>query len=359
MSEKITIYKAKAAEAIELLSELIEIQSFSRAEDIAADHVASFFEKKQLTVNRSGNNVWVKSKYWLDDQPTILLNSHIDTVKPAASYTRNPFKAEINDGKLYGLGSNDAGGPLVCLIQAFLQYQEEPNLPYNLILAATAEEEISGAQGVASILPALGPIYLGIVGEPTLMNMAVAEKGLVVLDCEAKGLSGHAARDEGENAIYKALQEIEKLKAFQFEKESAFLGPIKKTVTLIEAGTQHNVVPDSCKFVVDVRTTDAYSNLETVQIIRNLLDLEVSPRSLRLNSSGIDEMHPVVKQGESLGMKSYGSPTLSDQALMPFDTIKIGPGDSARSHTADEYIEIDEIDSGIKGYIKLLENLKI
>ena len=352
-------YDSKTQEAVTLLSGMIEIQSFSREEDQVADYLETYILEKGLSPNRSGNNIWLKSKCWDESKPVILLNSHIDTVKPASTYIKDPFKAQIIGGKLYGLGSNDAGGPLVCLIQTFLHFQNEKNLPYNLILAATAEEEISGANGVASILDELGKIDLGIVGEPTLMDMAVAEKGLVVLDCKAKGISGHAAREEGENAIYKALIEIEKLKNFQFEKESDYLGPIKKTVTLIESGTQHNVVPDSCKFVVDVRTTDAYTNEETVRIIDELMEVEVKPRSLRLNSSGLPQHHPIVKRGESLGMQKYGSPTLSDQALMPFDTIKIGPGDSARSHTADEYIGIDEIEAGIEGYIELLTGLEL
>lgn len=359
MSKIDSTYDPKTQDAVALLSGMIEIQSFSREEEAVASFVESYFKDKGLSPQRSGNNLWLKSKFWDDAKPTILLNSHIDTVKPAASYTLDPFQAQVMDGKLYGLGSNDAGGPLVCLMQAFLHYHDQEQLPYNLILAATAEEEISGANGVASILSELGKVDLAIVGEPTLMDMAVAEKGLVVLDCEAKGVSGHAARNEGENAIYKALNEIDKLKNFQFEKESAYLGPIKKTVTLIEAGTQHNVVPDSCKFVVDVRTTDAYSNAETVKIIDDLMDVEVEPRSIRLNSSGLSQDHSIVKRGESLGMKKYGSPTLSDQALMPFDTIKIGPGDSARSHTADEYIGIDEIENGINGYIALLKDLKL
>ncbi|UXX78742.1 M20 family metallo-hydrolase [Reichenbachiella carrageenanivorans] len=359
MPEVAHTYDPRTQEAVALLSGMIEIQSFSREENQVADFVETYFTQKGLKPHRAGHNLWLKSKYWDDAKPTILLNSHMDTVKPAASYTLDPFKAQIIDGKLYGLGSNDAGGPLVCLIQAFLHYQSKENLPFNLILAATAEEEISGANGVASILPELGTIDLGIVGEPTLMDMAVAEKGLIVIDCEAKGVSGHAARNEGENAIYKALAEIEKLRNYEFEKESAFLGPIKKTVTLIEAGTQHNVVPDSCKFVIDVRTTDAYSNAETVRILDELLDVEVRPRSIRLNSSGLPLDHPIIKKGESMGMKKYGSPTLSDQALMPFQTIKIGPGDSARSHTADEYIGVDEIEAGVKGYIELLKNLKL
>lgn len=352
-------YSTNAKEAIKLLAGLIEIQSFSREEDKTADYLAFYLKSKGVKVERKGNNIWAKSLVFSTDKPTILLNSHHDTVKPASSYTLDPFKAQIIEGKLHGLGSNDAGGPLVSLIITFLNFYDQENLPFNLVLAATAEEEISGANGVASILSELGKIDLGIVGEPTLMDMAIAEKGLIVLDCEAKGVSGHAARDEGENAIYKALLEIEKLKNFKFDKSSDYLGPIKKTVTLIEAGTQHNVVPDSCKFVVDVRTTDAYSNQEVVDVLKANIDVDITPRSLRLNSSGLPQDHPVVLKGESLGMKKYGSPTLSDQALMPFPTIKIGPGDSARSHTADEYIYLDEIDKGINLYIQLLNGLNL
>lgn len=350
-------YKARTNEAVKLLAELISIESFSRQEEKTAKALADFFSARSISTQRSGNNVWVQNEHFDSNKPTILLNSHHDTVKPAKTYTLDPFNPQIVGGKLYGLGSNDAGGPLVSLIMTFLHYYDAKGLPYNLILAATAEEEVSGAGGVASILSLLPKIDLGIVGEPTLMDMAVAEKGLIVLDCEVKGVSGHAARDEGENAIYKAINEIQKLKNFEFEKVSVHLGPIKKTVTLIESGTQHNVVPDSCKFVVDVRTTDAYSNAETVDILERLLDVDITPRSLRLNSSGISIDHPIVKRGLSLGMQSYGSPTLSDQALMNFDTIKIGPGDSARSHTADEYILIDEIEQGIDLYIKLLDGL--
>lgn len=359
MREVKTKYETLSHEAIQLLTDLIEIKSYSRQEDQAADYLTAYFVSKGLNPSRSGNNVWIKSKIFDEDKPTILLNSHIDTVKPASTYTLDPFKPLVKKGKLYGLGSNDAGGALVCLIQTFIHLNLQTDLPFNLILAATAEEEISGENGIASILPKLGQIDLGIVGEPTLMNMAIAEKGLVVLDCIAKGKSGHAARNEGENAIYKALVAIEKLKDFEFDLVSPLLGPVKKTVAMIEAGTQHNVVPDQCSFVVDVRTTDAYSNAETVRIITDLLDVEVNPRSLRLNSSGLSEAHPIVVRGEALGMEKYGSPTLSDQALMPFDTIKIGPGDSARSHTADEYIGLDEIEKGIDGYISLLEKLNI
>ncbi|MCV9386205.1 M20 family metallo-hydrolase [Reichenbachiella ulvae] len=337
---------------------MIETESFSRQEENVAKVVRDFLLSKNIELNLSGHNTWAKSRHFDGSKPTILLNSHIDTVKPASTYTLDPFKAQIIEGRLHGLGSNDAGGPLVSLIMAFVHFYDQENLPFNLILAATAEEEVSGANGIASLIPELGKVDLAIVGEPTLMDMAIAEKGLIVIDCEAKGVSGHAAREEGVNAIYKALDEIEKLRKLEF-KESEVFGPIKKTVTLIESGTQHNVVPDSCKFVIDVRTTDAYSNQEVVDILQKELDVEVKPRSLRLNSSGISPDHPIVKRGESLGMKKYGSPTLSDQALMPYTSIKIGPGDSARSHTADEFIYVDEIEKGIELYIKLLDGLGI
>ncbi|UXP31332.1 M20 family metallo-hydrolase [Reichenbachiella agarivorans] len=352
-------YHNNTREAVALLSAMIETESLSREEENVAKLVRKFLENKGVAVHQKRNNLWAKSKTFSKHKPTILLNSHIDTVKPAKSYTLDPFKAQIIEGRLHGLGSNDAGGPLVSLIMTFLHFHELSDLPYNLILAVTAEEEISGINGIASIISELGKIDLAIVGEPTLMDMAIAEKGLIVIDCEAKGVSGHAAREEGVNAIYKALTEIEKLKNYQFEKESAYLGPIKKTVTLIEAGTQHNVVPDSCRFVLDVRTTDAYTNQEVVEILEREIDVIFNPRSLRLNSSGISPEHPIVLRGESLGMKKYGSPTLSDQALMPFKSIKIGPGDSARSHTADEYIYVDEIEKGIQLYIQLLDGLVI
>ncbi|WP_109830492.1 M20 family metallo-hydrolase [Reichenbachiella versicolor] len=352
-------YSPKTEEAVNLLAAMIGLESFSRNEGLVADYIKEFLFSKGVQVRRRNNNLWATSTHWDDEKPTILLNSHHDTVRPSKSYTLDPFEAQIIDGRLYGLGSNDAGGPLVSLIQAFLHFYDQDDLPYNLVLAATAEEEISGENGIASILEEIGDIDLGIIGEPTLMDMAIAEKGLVVIDCEAKGKSGHAARNEGVNAIYKAMTDIGKLKDFKFEKVSNHLGPINVTVTQVEAGRQHNVVPDSCKFVIDVRTTDAYSNKETVDIISSLIESEVEPRSLRLNSSGISEDHPVVKRGEAIGMRKYGSPTLSDQALLDFTTIKIGPGDSARSHTADEYIYVDEIENGINLYIKLLNHLDI
>mgnify|MGYP000380079505 FL=1 len=346
-----------SSQAISLLKQLIETPSLSREEDASAAILEKFFNENGVATHRMGNNVWAKNLHFDDSKPTILLNSHHDTVKPNAGYTNDPFAAIEKDRKLYGLGSNDAGGCLVSLITTFLHFHSQEGLQYNLILAATAEEEISGKDGIESLLKVLPAIDVGIVGEPTLMDMAIAEKGLMVLDCLAKGQSGHAAREEGDNAIYKAIKDIEWFKNYQFPKVSEMLGPVKMSVTMIDAGSQHNVVPDECRFVVDVRTTDAYSNQETLDIIKANVSSEVTPRSTRLNPSGIDINHPIVKAGSSLGRKTYGSPTLSDQALMPFPTLKIGPGDSARSHTADEFIYVNEIEEGIGLYIKLLSTV--
>ncbi|MFW5761877.1 MAG: M20 family metallo-hydrolase [Cyclobacteriaceae bacterium] len=346
-------------DAILLLQQLISTQSFSREEGATAEILASFFEEKGISGQRKHNNFWVQNLYYNPELPTILLNSHHDTVKPGKGWSRDPFTPQIEDGKLFGLGSNDAGGPLVALIFTFLHFYEKENLPYNLILAATAEEEISGKNGVALILPDLGKIDLGIIGEPTGMQMAIAEKGLMVIDAEAKGKTGHAARDEGENALYKALEDIQWLRKHQFPMDSELLGPVKMTVTQIEAGYQHNVIPDSCKYVIDVRSNEHYSNQQLFAVLQKNLKAELNARSFRLNSSGITLEHPVVKRGLSLGLITYGSPTLSDQALMNFDTLKIGPGASARSHTADEFIYLHEIEEGMDIYIRLLENLKI
>jgi len=346
-----------SSQAISLLKQLIETPSLSREEDASAAILEKFFNENGVATHRMGNNVWAKNLHFDDSKPTILLNSHHDKVKPNAGYTNDPFAAIEKDRILYGLGSNDAGGCLVSLITTFLHFHSQEGLQYNLILAATAEEEISGKDGIESLLKVLPAIDFGIVGEPTLMDMAIAEKGLMVLDCLAKGQSGHAAREEGDNAIYKAIKDIEWFKNYQFPKVSEMLGPVKMSVTMIDAGSQHNVVPDECRFVVDVRTTDAYSNQETLDIIKANVSSEVTPRSTRLNPSGIDINHPIVKAGSSLGRKTYGSPTLSDQALMPFPTLKIGPGDSARSHTADEFIYVNEIEEGIGLYIKLLSTV--
>ncbi len=345
-------------EAIGLLKKLISTESFSRQEENAANIMESFLNEKGLTTNRKGNNIWVKSANWDNNKPVILLNSHLDTVKPSSKWTYNPFSPTVEGDIFYGLGSNDAGGPLVSLMATFFLLTEKEQ-PYNLIFAATAEEEVSGTNGVASILDELGKIDLGIVGEPTLMQMAVAEKGLLVLDCEAKGKAGHAARNEGDNAIYKALKDIEWFRTFEFPKISDLFGPVKMTVSQINAGYQHNVVPDSCKFVVDVRVNELYSNQEAADIINLNVDCDAIPRSTRLNSSRISMDHPVVKRGIKLGREYYGSPTTSDQALMNFTTLKIGPGDSARSHTADEFIKISEIREGIGLYYQLLNDLDI
>ncbi len=345
--------------AIDLLKQLIQIPSLSRQEDQTADCIADFLLRQGVAIKRQGNNVWAFNQAFSAGRPTILLNSHHDTVRAKQDWTRDPHAATLEGDTLYGLGSNDAGGPLVSLIACFLHFYERKDLPYNLIMAATAEEEISGPNGIASILPQLGTIDLGIVGEPTEMQLAIAEKGLMVMDCYGKGKSGHAARNEGINAIYASIPDINWFQNYQFEEVSDFLGPVKMSVTQINAGTQHNVVPDECHFVVDVRTNELYSNQEAFDIIDQHTQCEVKPRSFRLNSSRLAPDHPIVRRGRELGRETYGSPTLSDQALMPFPTLKIGPGDSARSHTADEYILLSEIEAGVELYIQMLEGLEL
>lgn len=344
-------------DALSLLKKLISIPSFSREEDKTAQEIESFLSYKGIKTHRKGNNVWAYNQFYEDKKPTILLNSHHDTVKPNKGYTKDPFSPIVEDEKLFGLGSNDAGGALVSLIGTFLYFYDRNDLKYNLVLAATAEEEISGKEGIESIIPELGKLDFAIVGEPTEMNLAIAEKGLLVLDCTSKGKSGHAARNEGENAIYKALKDIAWFRDYSFTKVSPTLGPIKMTVSLINAGTQHNVVPDRCSFTVDVRVTDAYTNEEILKIIRQFVDCEVAPRSTRLKSSFISVDHPIVKAGIALGRKTYGSPTLSDQALLNIPSLKCGPGDSARSHIADEFIYLKEIEEGIELYVKMLEEV--
>lgn len=344
---------------INLLKLLIATPSLSRNEEDAAQVIRQFLVDAKIPFNTKMNNTWIKNQFWKDGLPVILLNSHIDTVKAASGYTRNPFSPDEENGILYGLGSNDAGGPLVTLLAVFMHFNSIKNLPFNLIYAATAEEEISGLNGLASILGEIGPLDLAIVGEPTKMQMAIAEKGLMVLDCTAHGKSGHAAREEGENALYKAIADIEKIRNFRFEKISEILGPVKMSVTMINSGTQHNVVPDTCTFVVDVRTNEHYSNQQAFEIINQLVDSDVVPRSFRLNSSGIPVDHHIVKKGMSLGLNYYGSPTTSDQAVIPYPSIKIGPGDSARSHTADEHILISEMEEGFRIYVDLLTDLTI
>lgn len=349
--------KSLTEESITLLMQLIALPSFSKEEEKTADLIQNFLESKGVSTNRKMNNVWCFNKHFDAAKPTILLNSHHDTVKPNNGYTLNPFEPLILNRKLYGLGSNDAGGALVSLLATFLYFSENQNLNYNLMYAASSEEEISGKDGVELILPELGKIDFAIVGEPTQMHLAIAEKGLMVLDCTVKGKSGHAAREEGDNAIYKTIKVMDWFQSFQFPKISDTLGPIKMSVTMILAGTQHNVVPDVCSFVVDVRTTDVYSNSEVLEIIKENIDCEIIPRSMRLNSSAIDKNHPIVIAGIELGRKTYGSPTSSDQAVMNFPSLKIGPGDSARSHTADEFICLSEIEEGIELYIKMLNEI--
>jgi len=355
---------ALTEQAIGLLQRLIATPSFSKEEDLTAQLIVEFLGNYQLPVQRLANNVWCKSESWRDDLPVILLNSHHDTVKPNPGYTLDPFEPIVKDGKLYGLGSNDAGGCLVSLIATFIYYnhlflQQPEKQTFNLILAATAEEEISGSGGVELLLPHLGKIDLGIVGEPTLTQLAIAEKGLMVIDCTVRGKAGHAAREEGENAFYKALKDIEWFRTYQFPKISPLLGPVKMSVTIINAGSQHNVIPEKCTFTVDIRTTDVYRNAEILEIIRQNVNCEVKERSFRLNASSISPQHPIVQRGLALGKTTYASPTTSDQALMPFTTIKVGPGDSARSHSADEYIWLHEISEGIEFYVQLLDGLNI
>ncbi len=344
---------------IDLLKTLISKQSFSKEEKDAAAAMRAFLDKEQIPYKTKENNTWALNKYFSKDKPTVLLDSHIDTVRPAQGYTKDPFSPIEEGDKLFGLGSNDAGGPLVSLLATFIHFYDRNDLPFNIVFAATAEEEISGRRGLEIVLPEVAPITFAIIGEPTKMELAIAEKGLLVLDCYAHGKSGHAAREEGDNALYKAIQDIEKLKNFEFEKVSKVLGKVKISVTQIEAGTQHNVVPDICHFVVDVRTNEHYTNKEAAEIIDRLIDSEVKPRSVRLNSSGISEYHPFAKLVKGENINIYGSPTTSDQAIISFLSVKMGPGDSARSHTADEYIYKSEIKAGIKLFIKLLEKLHI
>ena len=346
------------SEAITLLSSLVSIPSVSREEQQVADFLQNYMERSGIMTGRSGNNIWCISPMFDPKKPTILLNSHIDTVKPVNGWRKQPFTAKMEDGKLYGLGSNDAGASVVSLFEVY-RYLSATEQAYNLIFLASCEEEVSGKNGIESVLPQLPPIALGVVGEPTEMHPAIAEKGLMVLDVTAHGKAGHAARDEGENAIYKALDDIQWFRNYRFSKESSFLGPVKMSVTQVNAGTQHNVVPDICTFVVDIRSNECYSNEELFQEICSHIQSEAKARSFRLNSSHIDAEHPFVKRAVELGRTPFGSPTLSDQALMRFPSVKIGPGKSSRSHTADEYIRVSEIEEAIGMYIKILDGLVI
>jgi acetylornithine deacetylase/succinyl-diaminopimelate desuccinylase-like protein len=345
-------------DSISLLKELIAIPSFSREESATADCIEQFFRARQIQPNRYLNNVWVTNRYFDESKPTLLLNSHHDTVKPNKAYTIDPFAAIEKEEKLFGLGSNDAGGSLVSLLAVFLHYYAQENLAYNIVYAATAEEEISGKNGIEALLPQLPTIEYGIVGEPTQMQMAVAERGLLVLDAVATGKPGHAARNEGDNALYKAIKDIQWIENYQFERVSELLGPVKMTVTVIETENKaHNVIPSSCNFVIDVRVNECYVFEEVINTIQSNLQSAVQPRSLRMKSSAIPLDHPLVLAGKKLGRSWYGSPTTSDKALMPFLTLKMGPGDSARSHSADEFIYLTEIEEGIKLYIAILDQL--
>lgn len=344
-------------DTIDLLKNMIRIPSVSREEKDAADYMERWMKGNGFEARRLGNNLWMESGP-ADGRPTILLNAHIDTVKPASGYTRDPFTPEIEDGCLYGLGSNDDGGSLIALLETYSRLIQKEQ-PYRLIFSATAEEEVSGKGGLDLILPELGLIDFGVMGEPTGMRMAVAERGLMVLDCTAYGKSGHAARNEGVNAIYKAIEDIQWFKSHSFDRVSDFLGAVKMSVTQINAGTQHNVVPDRCTFVVDVRPNGMYTNPELLEMIKSSVSCEVKERSTRIGSSHLPMDHPAVVRGLSLGLEPFGSPTTSNQALCHFPTLKIGPGDSARSHSADEYIRLDEIGDGIETYVALLDGLTL
>jgi acetylornithine deacetylase len=347
------------SDAVLLLKELIKTPSLSRQESSTAAIIQAFLSDRGIASQRHINNVWAVNAHFDASKPSILLNSHHDTVKPNASYTLDPYAAIEKNGKLFGLGSNDAGGCLVALIATFLHYYQEPNLNYNLVLLASAEEEISGTGGVEAAWPHLPKIAFAIVGEPTLLDLAIAEKGLLVVDCTANGVAGHAARNEGQNAIYKALADIAWVQNYRFDRLSEQLGQVKMSVTIIGGGSQHNVVPDTCTYTIDIRVTDAYTHEEILDTLKANLKADLSPRSMRLRSSGIEIQHPAVQRGMALGAKTYGSPTLSDQALMPVPSLKCGPGDSARSHMADEFIFTDEIARGIQFYIALLKDLTL
>ncbi len=339
---------------IELLKELISIQSFSGEEHKTADTIGSWFKAFDIPFQRENNNVIAKNKNWDDNKPTLLLNSHHDTVKPNKAYTRDPFNPQIEDGKLYGLGSNDAGGALVSLLATFTHFYNAANLNHNLLMVASAEEENAGPKSLRALLPTLPKIDVAIVGEPTLMQLAIAEKGLVVFDAVVKGTPSHAAHPNDDNSIYKTIKVLEWFKNYKFENISEALGVVKLTVTQINAGSQHNVVPAHTDLVIDVRVNDRYSNKEVADILKSEAPCELQERSLRLNSSSIDKNHPLVQSGIKLGRDTYGSPTLSDQAALTCQSMKLGPGDSTRSHSADEFIYVNEIEEGIDLYIKLL-----
>lgn len=348
--------KPKTKEAVELLQALIATPSTSRDEARTGDLLFAFLADHGAAPERLHNNVWARAEGFDPRRPTLLLNSHHDTVRPAASYTRDPYAPSLEEGRLYGLGSNDAGASVVSLAETFLTFRTR-RLPFNLVVALSAEEECMGEHGMRALLPALGPIDMALVGEPTGMQAATGERGLVVLDCTAHGRSGHAARGEGVNALYIALDDIARLRTFRFERESQLLGPIGIAVTQIEAGTQHNVVPDTCRFVVDIRTTDAYSNEEVVEQLRTALHSDVVPRSTRIRAAAVGDDHPLVRAARAVGRQTFVSPTTSDRTLMPFPSLKMGPGESARSHSADEFVLVAEIDEAITVYEQYIEQL--
>ena len=347
--------QAYTDEAVRLLSHLIATPSVSRDERRAADIMQEALTRYGFTPQREANNVWAIAHHYNEARPTLLLNAHLDTVKPVSTYTRNPYEPSLEEGILYGLGSNDCGGGLVSLLQVFRILDSSDSCPYNLVYLASAEEEVSGKDGISRALPLLPHIDVAIVGEPTGMQPAVAEKGLMVIDITAHGKSGHAARGEGVNALYAALDDLCWIRSYQFDRVSTFLGATKMQATVIQAGTQHNVVPDTCNIVVDVRTNELYTNEEVFDIIQQHCQSECRARSFRLHSSRIDLQHPLVQRCIALGMTPFGSPTLSDQALMPFPSFKLGPGQSARSHSANEYILVSEIEDAINKYLQLLQ----
>ena len=345
-------------DAISLLKKLIETQSFSSEEDRTALHIEDWFKRYHIDYKRTQNNVWAINKYFDESKPTLLLNSHHDTVKPNSAYTKNPLKAIVEDGKLYGLGSNDAGGCLVSLIATFTHFYNQEGLKYNLVMVASAEEENSGPNGLNSMLAVIPKVDVAIVGEPTLMNLAVAEKGLVVFDAVVSGTPSHAAHPNDDNVLYKTINVLQWFKEFKFEKGSEALGDVKLTVTQINAGKQHNAVPAHLDLVIDVRVNDAYSNSEIAEILQEQSPCaSMIPRSLRLNSSSIPVDHDLVKAGLAIGRTTYGSPTLSDQAVLSCPSLKLGPGDSTRSHSADEFIYVNEIEEGIQIYVELLNRV--
>ncbi len=341
--------------AIALLMELISIPSFSGEEEGTASALEAWFTSYGIPFERDNNNVYAKNKHWDHSKPTLLLNSHHDTVKPNSAYTKDPFQAHIENGKLYGLGSNDAGGALVSLLATFAHFYSMEGLSHNLLMVASAEEENAGDNSLRGLLPSLPKIDVAIVGEPTLMDLAIAEKGLVVFDASVLGTPSHAAHPNDNNSIYNTIQVLEWFKNYSFKNVSDVLGETKMTVTQINAGNQHNVVPGHVNLVIDVRVNDAYSNQEIADILIKEAPCELKPRSLRLNSSSIDSNHPLVQSGIALGRKTYGSPTLSDQAALTCQSMKLGPGDSTRSHSADEFIYVREIEEGIGLYIQILE----